>query len=152
MKTIFKLLILGTIAVSLAALTFWLQITDSNKTRLSEVCVKENCYKIELAQTSAKRERGLMFRQSLDKDRGMLFIFEQSGIHNFWMKNTLIPLDIVWIDSNNEIVFISENTPPCAADSCPLISPTQNARYVLEINAGQIKKISAKIGDQVIFK
>ena len=58
-------------------------------------------------------KNGLMFRENMDSDRGMLFIFEKEGEYPFWMKNTLIPLDIIWINKDKEVVFISENAQPC---------------------------------------
>ena len=68
------------------------------------------------------------------------------------MKNTLIPLDIIWINANNEVVFISENTIPCEKDFCPSIEPVREAKYVLEINGGLVEKIGLKIGDKLEFK
>ncbi len=115
----------------------------------AEVCLKNTCYRVELAFTAQQRAQGLMFRKNLEQYQGMLFVFENAGIHGFWMKNTLIPLDIVWIGENKKIIYISQNTPPCAADSCPNYGPREPAKYVLELNAGQIKKIGAAIGDEI---
>jgi uncharacterized membrane protein (UPF0127 family) len=126
------------------------QITE--KVSAPQVCLAGNCYAVEVAKTPEERSQGLMFRQNLDEDKGMFFIFPQDGIHSFWMKNTLIPLGVVWINADKKIVFISENTPPCQTEPCPPVHPNQNARYILEINAGQIKKIGARIADQVEFK
>jgi hypothetical protein len=117
--------------------------------RSSRVCFKNNCFEVELAITKEEKILGLMFRKSLGRNKGMLFVFNEEGIYPFWMKNTLIPLDIIWISSNNEVVFISENTQPCKEDSCFSITPTQKAKYVLEINAGVSKEIGLKIGDKL---
>jgi len=116
-----------------------------------QVCFKDNCFKVELAKTDEERMQGLMFRKSLEKNRGMLFIFPGEGIYSFWMKDTLIPLDIIWINQNKEVVFISENTQPCKEDPCPLISPDKKAKYVLEINSGISKEIGLKVGDRLEF-
>lgn len=89
-----------------------------------------------------------MFRKSLEEDKGMFFIFDKEGIYSFWMKNTLIPIDIIWLDKNYDIVFISKNSRPCGNDNCLVINPNINARYVLEINAGISEKIGLKIGDK----
>lgn len=113
------------------------------------VCVKNNCYLVELAQTPVHRQKGLMNRSQLGEGRGMLFIFPESGNYSFWMKNTLIPLDIIWIDGSRHIVSIAENASPCRADFCPPLDPKASARYVLEVNAGQMSAIGAKIGDSV---
>lgn len=119
--------------------------------RRSRVCFENNCFNVELARTREEQAQGLMFRQSLGRDRGMLFIFTEEGMYNFWMKNTLIPLDIIWINENKEVVFISENTQPCEKDPCPLFNPDKKAKYVLEINEGVSKEIGLKVGDRLDF-
>ena len=90
----------------------------------------------------------------MDKDKGMFFIFESEGTYPFWMKNTLIPLDIIWIDNRNKIVYIAENAQPCPASTliCPSISPLGNAKYVLEINGGLCQALGIKAGDEVSIK
>lgn len=115
----------------------------------NRVCFKNNCFDVELAITQEEQMQGLMFRRSLDKNKGMLFIFNEEGLASFWMKNTLIPLDIIWINKNKEVVFINENTQPCKQDPCPSISPDKKARYVLEINDGISKEIGLKVGDSM---
>jgi uncharacterized membrane protein (UPF0127 family) len=116
-----------------------------------QVCFKNNCFSVELAQTEVERNGGLMLRNELPADRGMLFIFEQEGLYAFWMKNTLIPLDIIWINQNKEVVFIAENVQSCIQDFCPSINPDNNASYVLELNAGTANKIGLKVGDTLIM-
>lgn len=90
-----------------------------------------------------------MFRDKLDQNKGMLFVFDNSANYPFWMKNTKIPLDIIWINANKEIVYISEFTQPCKTFFCPKINPNKNAKYVLEINAGLSQKFDIKVGDNV---
>ena len=124
-------------------------IGNKNQNR---VCFKNYCFKVELAKTEKERDRGLMFRKNLDSDKGMLFIYEKEGIYPFWMENTLIPLDIIWIDQNKEVVFINENSQPCQNNyPCPLINLDKNAQYVLEINGGMAEKIGLKIGAKIDF-
>ena len=92
----------------------------------------------ELAGTFPERQRGLMFRRELPANQGMLFLFEDSGRYGFWMLNTLLPLDILWLDSERRIVFISENTPPCPQGTfCPTYGSDVVAQFVLELAAGQ---------------
>lgn len=117
----------------------------------NQACFRNHCFNVELAVTPEQRNLGLMFRESLDFNKGMLFIFEEEGRHPFWMKNTLIPLDIIWIN-NKEVVSIKENIQPCKEYFCPSIEPTENAKYVLEINGGISKNIGLKIGDTINFK
>jgi hypothetical protein len=113
------------------------------------VCIRGRCFQVELAVTPDARARGLMFRKHLNKDRGMLFIFEEEDIHPFWMKNTLIPLDILWINSRREIVFMSKKTQPCILDPCPVIQPDKKAKYVLELQGGISDTIGLIEGDKV---
>ncbi len=115
------------------------------------VCIEAACFSVEVVSAPAERARGLMFRESLAPDTGMLFVFEQEGVYPFWMKNTLVPLDIIWINAEREIVFISEETPPCEADPCPRYNPGAAARYVLEVNAGAAEQEGIEVGDTARF-
>gem|GEM_PF-1099151 len=119
--------------------------------RKSRVCTGDNCFYVELAVTPDERARGLMFRQQMNPERGMLFIFGEEGEYPFWMKNTLIPLDMIWINKDNEVVFISKNVQPCGSDFCPAINPGKKAMYVLELNGGVSDKIGLGVGDKVVF-
>jgi len=89
-----------------------------------------------------------MGRKNLAEDAGMLFIFDKEGFYPFWMKDTLIPLDIIWIDENNKIVYIAGNAQPCV-QNCKNYDPPKEAKYVLEINGGLADKLNIKIGDTV---
>lgn len=101
-----------------------------------EVCIEEKCFDIlRVADSDEERAQGLMNVESLPMNEAMLFVFPESGRHGFWMKNTLIPLDIIWIDSNGIVVDISYNALPCLAE-CPIMYPSANAKYVLEVKAG----------------
>jgi uncharacterized membrane protein (UPF0127 family) len=94
-------------------------------------------YDIEVVADDPGREQGLMYRESLPPHHGMLFIFPASDIYPFWMKNTIIPLDIIWTDENGAVVHIEKHVPPCTADPCPSYSPEVVARYVLELAGGE---------------
>jgi uncharacterized membrane protein (UPF0127 family) len=117
----------------------------------TKVCFKDICFDVELAITPAQRKQGLMFRKYLSQNQGMLFVFEDEDKHSFWMKNTFIPLDIIWIDKNKEVVFIERNVQPCEQDICSPIIPEQKAKYVLELNAGTCEDIGLKIKDKINF-
>jgi uncharacterized protein len=107
----------------------------------------------EVADTTEKRAKGLMFRDSLSKDQGMLFTFEVPQAWTFWMKNTKIPLDIIWMDRNKRIVHVERNVPGCARkdDGCPQYQPNENALYVLEIAAGQSEALQLQRGVKLKF-
>ena len=117
-----------------------------------QICIKSNCFDIEIADTMQKRETGLMNREYLASDVGMLFIFENEEVHSFWMKNTSITLDIIWIDGNNKIIFIKENAQPCKIEKCELFTPNEKAKYVLEINGGLTEEMGFDVGDEISFK
>jgi uncharacterized membrane protein (UPF0127 family) len=155
MKMFLEILLLIIAVVILVCLFFYYaQISlspNSQQYSSGSVCIMENCFQVELAKTEAQREKGLMYRKELDKNKGILFIFDKEGIYPFWMKNTLIPLDMLWIDASpaggNKVVFISQNTEPCKSLLCPSVVPLAKANYVLEINAGISKNLGIKIGD-----
>jgi len=153
MKMFLQLLLLAVIVVISAYLLFYFfkvyPPVIQKQEALSSVCIGKNCFQVELEKTEAQREQGLMFRKELDKDKGMLFIFDKEGFYPFWMKNTLIPLDMVWIDANNNVIFFAQDVQPCKSFICPSVIPTGKAKYVLELNAGTCKDIGLKLGDTV---
>ncbi|VVB80979.1 putative ACR [uncultured archaeon] len=100
-------------------------------------------FSVEVAQTQQEKARGLMFRESMPDNHGMLFVFDKSGPLSFWMKNTLIPLDMVFIDGNMTVVDV-KTAVPCKADPCA--SYKSSGMYVLEINAGLAEKYGIKNG------
>ncbi|HOD53133.1 MAG TPA: DUF192 domain-containing protein [Candidatus Cloacimonadota bacterium] len=106
-------------------------------------------FETEIADSPEKTEKGLMYRKEMKDNQGMFFIFDYDKPLSFWMKNTYIPLDIIFIDSNLQIVSISENCMPLSEDMIPSLKP---AKYVLEVNAGLTRKLSIKIQNKVIFR
>lgn len=104
--------------------------------------------KVEVVTKPADQGRGLMYRRSLGKDSGMLFIFRQEEPQSFWMKNTLIPLDMIFISRDLVIVDIS-TMQPCITDPCPSYTSRQPAQYVLEVNAGYCRSRTIIIGDKI---
>ena len=107
---------------------------------------------VEIADVPHERNQGLMFRESLEWNRGMLFVFEEERTLSFWMKNTLIPLDMLFIDADFRIIGIKENVPPCKEDPCPSYPSKQPAKYVLEVNSGFALKNNLEIGDMISFQ
>jgi uncharacterized membrane protein (UPF0127 family) len=106
---------------------------------------------VELAQTRAEQARGLMFREELEPEAGMLFVFSREAPRSFWMKNTRIPLDILYFDEQLALVGMALNARPCVADPCPAYPSGRPARYVLEINAGLGKELGVRPGDRLIL-
>ena len=104
---------------------------------------------VEVVADDESRSQGLMFRDRLREGTGMLFLFRESGDLSFWMKNTLIPLDMIWIDENQKVVHVKSNVPPCKADPCPSYSPGVNARNVLEVAAGVAAQHRIEAGAQL---
>ena len=104
----------------------------------------------EIAATDESRERGLMFRKSLDENAGMLFVFPTLDYQNFWMKNTLIPLDMIWLNERKEIVYFV-TADPCKKDPCGTYQPMQKALYVLEVTAGFVRRHKLMLGQQILF-
>lgn len=104
-------------------------------------------YQIEVADTVYQKQQGLMYRTHLDKDKGMLFPFSKEQILTMWMKNTLIPLDMLFIDKNNQIVHIHQNANP---QDETIISSKYPVQKVLEINAGEVKEKAIHTGMKMI--
>lgn len=104
---------------------------------------------VEIADTPSKREMGLMYRKEMAADRGMIFIFSQESPQSFWMKNTPLPLDMIFINADKEIVGIVERAVPFSLDPRGVSTPSQ---FVLEINGGLAQKHGIRAGDRVGFE
>jgi uncharacterized membrane protein (UPF0127 family) len=111
------------------------------------VILKDERFTVELAETSEKQALGLMFRDSLPDDHGMLFLFPGEAIRSFWMKNTRIALDIFYFDEELKLVSVAENVQPCRTPRCPSYPSTGLAKYVLELNAGKAAELGVQVGD-----
>ncbi|MET0644505.1 MAG: DUF192 domain-containing protein [Candidatus Binatia bacterium] len=110
---------------------------------------RELTFQVEVADTPAKRELGLQYRRDLPPDRGMIFLFPAESEHSFWMKNTPIPLDMIFISKDLKIVGIVEQAVPFSTDSRSVPAASQ---FVLEINGGLSKRHGIKAGDSVRFQ
>jgi uncharacterized membrane protein (UPF0127 family) len=107
---------------------------------------RELTFHVEIADTPAKRELGLQYRRELPADHGMLFLFPDEKEQSFWMKNTPIPLDMIFINKDRRIVGIVEQTVPFSLESRSVRAPSQ---YVLEINGGLSRRFGIRAGDAV---
>ena len=109
-------------------------------------------YKVELADDDAERARGLMFRDELASGSGMIFVHDREEPQAYWMKNTKIPLDILYFDNARKLVAQQRDVPPCSAgDACPPYPSNAPARYVLELNAGEAAKLKLENGAELRF-
>lgn len=109
-------------------------------------------YQVEIADDDAERARGLMFRDVLADGNGMLFIHDREEPQAYWMKNTRIPLDILYFDDERRLVAQRRNTPPCSAgDACPSYPSDVPARYVLELNAGEADRLKLQDGAELLL-
>jgi uncharacterized membrane protein (UPF0127 family) len=118
---------------------------------MKRVCFSGICVRAEVAESDAQKSEGLMFRDYLPPQEGMLFIFPTEDKYSFWMKNMKFSLDMIWIDRNKKIVDIKTDVPPCL-DICENYTPGFKAMYVLEVNAGFVKKHKISLGDPVALQ
>jgi uncharacterized membrane protein (UPF0127 family) len=123
-------------------------ITDTLTAKGPYVIIAGVRLSVEVADTPAERGRGLSGREMLPENSGMLFVFDTPRRYGFWMYGMKFPLDIIWIDERLRVVYFVENAQPCV-NICETYEPPADALYVLEVNAGFVKKYGMKIGDVV---
>lgn len=133
------------VALLLAALPAWALESFATSDLTVATAGGPQKFKIELALSDAQMEQGLMFRRSLAPDAGMLFDFKAPVTVTMWMKNTLIPLDMLFLDEHGRIIDIHERAVPLSTD---VIAPKGPARYVIEVNGGTAARLGIKPGDQ----
>ena len=123
-----KFYILGLFFLSLGSTAFALEFD-----RVSLI-INGVDYSIEVAKTSMQRSQGLMFRTNLGIREGMLFVYPRAGNHRIWMKNTLIPLSVIWLDENQTVIGV-KILPPCSRDPCPSYGVSDPAKYIIELSS-----------------
>ncbi|HEY4699674.1 MAG TPA: DUF192 domain-containing protein [Nitrososphaerales archaeon] len=106
---------------------------------------------VEVADNQVKKYEGLMFRDNLGQNDGMIFPFSENGKYSFWMSNVKLPLDLIWINDEKTVVDITENAQPCKVD-CPYITSREPAKYVVEVNGGFANRNGIRIGDKASFE
>lgn len=124
--------------------------TPASEARRAEVLLPSRHLVVaEIADTPERVARGFMHRPKVRDGEGMIFVFPQADLHSFWMKNTLVPLDIIWMDDDATVIHIEASVPPCRDDPCPGYGPPRIARYVLEVRAGTAAREGLKLGDRL---
>lgn len=109
-------------------------------------------YTVEVADDDTERAQGLMFRDAMAADHGMLFIHENEEPQSYWMKNTKIPLDILYFDGQRRLVSVQRDVPPCSlGDQCPPYPSDAPALFVLELNAGEAARLKLETGAELRF-
>jgi uncharacterized membrane protein (UPF0127 family) len=118
----------------------------------SYVELKGQRFRVEVADTPEKWSLGLMFRDHLPENHGMLFIFPREAPRSFWMKNTRIPLDILYFDRDLKLVSTTAGARPCRTRVCPGYPSAGPAQYVLELNAGKASELGVAPGDSLVLE
>ena len=122
---------------------FFLNKTFSDTTN---ILINNHVFNVELAISATERSRGLMHRKSLAPNSGMLFIYSKPQIISFWMKETLIPLDLIFFDANGQLIEIHHNIQPCEVTTCKTYTNKKPAQFALELAGGAAKKFGIKAG------
>jgi uncharacterized membrane protein (UPF0127 family) len=113
------------------------------------VCFEETCLSVDLAESSAEKEQGLMGVASLADNQGMLFVYEEGNVRSFWMYQMLIEIDIIWISEESVVLGMEESLPICSALPCESYVSPDRVQYVLEVAAGQVDELGIAVGDEV---
>lgn len=112
------------------------------------ICLDNSCIEVEIPTTCEEREMGLMNRTSLPENSGMIFVFDEEGIHKIWMKNMLISLDLIWLNDKGIIVHIDKNVAPCDGYCIPF-GPESFSKCVIELNGLYTDRHNINVGDSV---
>ena len=118
---------------------------------LTTIKVGDTVFQVEIARTVQERQQGLMFRRHLPESHGMLFIQPEPAPTAFWMKNTYIPLDLLYFDEKGSLVEIFANVPPCKIPPCPTYLSRKAIKFILEINGGTAEQLGIKVGERLFL-
>ena len=144
----------GTLIILALAQTGPTSAPDPMKTRIDwavAVFPSGDEFSLEVAADDRSRALGYMFRDEVGPREGMLFVFAETEIHSFWMKNCRVSLDLVWLDESFTVVEVAHRQPPCPPEGeCPSILPMRSSRYVLEVAGGIAEQQGLRIGERII--
>lgn len=121
------------------------------ETRMIILYIGDNKLTVEVADTLEKQVQGLMFRESIPDNFGMLFVYNDEDTHSMWMKNTLVHLDLIFLDRDKRVIDMYIDVPPCKCPPCPTYPSRKPAQYVLELKGNRSKKLGLKVGDRLFF-
>ena len=116
-----------------------------------KVCFEDtkDCFWVDVVDNVEGRQNGLMDVKFLGGKEGMLFVFPETGNYSFWMKNTLIELDIVWVNSEKKVAYIEHSALPCLVENCEIYNPEVESKYVLEVRGGRMNELGIVIGEEI---
>jgi uncharacterized protein len=138
--------------IALFLTTFVTAMSKPSPPRFIPLYIRDLVFRVEVADTIDQQIQGLMFRTFLADDAGMLFTYSDDDIRSYWMKNTLIALDIIYLNRAKQIITIHHAVPPCKQDPCPSYDSESPARYVLELRGGRARELKLQRGDRVFFQ
>ena len=138
------------LVVLILSAVFLIYYKQSPQSLLKSIKINGAEISVEIAATPEKRDKGLSERKSLPENQGMLFLFEEPDYYSFWMKDTLIPLDFIWI-RDGKVVGITQNIKPEDYQPPQVLAPKEKVNAVLEVNAGFVEKFNIKVGNKIIF-
>ena len=147
------------ILILLASSLFFFYVINvaGKKINSTEIKIGQNIIHAQIANTEHKRSMGLAYTEKMDENSGMLFIFDETGEKNFWMRDMYFNIDIIWLDENKQVVGFFENVKKESYNSknpelSKIYRSPENTKYVLEVNAGMIDKLKIKSSDVLDFK
>ena len=149
-----KSLRLWILAVLLLALPGRLHLAPSSPgpdIKIIPLYIGTEKFTVEIADTPEKQVTGMMYRESIPADFGMLFTYDSEDYRGFWMKNCLVALDIIYLDRHKQVIDLHLNVPPCRREPCKTYKSQRPAQYVLELRGNRARELNLKPGDTVFF-
>ncbi len=128
-----------------------LYLSPGTEIKIIPLYIGSEKFMVEIADTPEKQMTGMMYREFIPDDFGMLFIDETMSQRSFWMKNCRVHLDIIYLDKNKQVINIHFNVPPCKREPCPSYKSQRPAQYVLELRGNRAKELNLKPGDIIFF-
>jgi uncharacterized membrane protein (UPF0127 family) len=150
-KQMKKIKIITIVLLLLGSLVYGASPYPGQEIKIIPLYIGSEKFTVEIADTPEKQIQGLMFREFIPDDFGMLFVHEVEDYRGFWMKNCKVHLDIIYLDRNKQIINMHINVPPCKREPCKTYPSEKPARYVLELRANRAKELNLKPGDSIFF-